>query len=77
MYNYQKTINIISEAIDTDEVDNIIEHFLESIATLYSEKAVIQELAVLIKEELNTRNYETNNKMKRALDLIETHTPIN
>ena len=75
MYSYEKTINTISSAVDTDEVDTIVEHFIESISVLYTRKEIISELYSHIESELGKKNYERNNKMKRALDLIESHIP--
>ena len=72
MYDYQKIINAISCAIDTDELDKIIEYFIESIPGQHI-KDIIYELYISIEEELSCENFERIGKMKRAMVLIEVY----
>lgn len=73
MYDYQKIIEAISCAIDTDDLDRIIENFIDSLSAHDLEQEIIEELYSNIENKLLDTHYEMTNRMKRALVLLEIH----
>lgn len=73
LYDYQKVIDAISCAIDTDDLDRIIERFIESLSPSDFSREIIKELYSNIESRLSDTHFEVTNKMKRALVLIEVH----
>lgn len=73
MYDYQKIIDAISCAIDTDDLDRIIENFIDSLSAHDLGQEIIEELYSNIENKLLDTHYEMTNRMKRALVLIEVY----
>lgn len=76
MLDYSQTINYISNAIDTDEVDNILECLIISLTEQSVENESLLELHSHIKKEITQSDREKTIKMKRAMHLIECEINI-
>ena len=76
MFDYLQTVNFITNAIDTDEVDNILERLIISIQEHPSENQLLFELHFHLKNEITQSNREKTIKMKRAMHLIECEINI-
>lgn len=77
MYDYLKTTRGILTAADTDEVEKIVIHFIESISLLYLRRDILNGLYHYIIEALSDKNFEELSKLRRAIDIIENHLAAN
>jgi hypothetical protein len=77
MYDYEKTIRAILNAVDTDEVDKIAAHFTESVSALYLRRDILKGLYTELIRELADKNFEELSKIKRAIEIIENYLASN
>jgi hypothetical protein len=72
-YNYSETIDTIFDAIDTDDIEKIIDQFIESKSMQYCRNTDIFGLYASLEKVLEKTGYDARDKIKRALELIENY----